>query len=405
MIITITDDFDPDKIADSGQCFRWEKKDDSTYRIIAGESCLYLTEEGSGRYELSCTEDEYRDFWQNYFDLQNNYRHIRERIDPKEDPFLWRAAEREKGIRILRQDPWEMLITFIISQNKNIPAIKQSVEMLAKRCGKKMTDSRGAEYYAFPEPDAVAALSEHELLDCKLGYRWKYVHAAAEAVSNGNIDLDSLLAADEDSTLTALTGLFGVGVKVASCVSLFGLHHTDAFPVDVWMKRVLKEQYPKGYPYEKYAPYNGICQQFMFAYYRHLNNQPVAEYLPQEFSVCKVKNYSGIDMEQPFVFTGCTDEEKSLVCPAGIVPKNTTSREDGWRAFRICGELDFSLIGILAGISQAMAAAGIGIFAISTYNTDYVLVKEKDFKKAKKTFADAGYRVVKKQEKQGKKEE
>ena len=116
------------------------------------------------------------------------------------------------------------------------------------------------------------------------------------------------------------------------------------------------------------------------------------ESLPQRFSVCKVEDYSGIDIEQPFVFTGCTDEEKSLVCPTGMAPENTTSREDGWRAFRICGELDFSLIGILAGITRVMADAGIGIFAISTYNTDYVLVKGNDFEKAKKALADAGYK-------------
>ena len=116
------------------------------------------------------------------------------------------------------------------------------------------------------------------------------------------------------------------------------------------------------------------------------------EPLPQEFSVCKVEDYSGIDMEQPFVFTGSTDEEKSLVCPTGMVPENTTSREDGWRAFRICGELDFSLIGILAGISRVMADAGIGIFVISTFNTDYVLVKEYDFEKAKKALTAAEYK-------------
>ena len=94
------------------------------------------------------------------------------------------------------------------------------------------------------------------------------MHAAAEAVSNGDIDLLSLLAADEASTINELTKLFGVGTKVANCVSLFGLHHVNAFPVDVWIKRVLEEQYPNGYPYEKYAPYNGIYQQYMFAYYR-----------------------------------------------------------------------------------------------------------------------------------------
>ena len=306
MLIQIDDDFDMDRIADSGQCFRWERQDPrdpaedpaawsprgsggsacriiagaeclyvtdsgggSTYRIIAGTECLYVTDLGGGSYDLDCTPEKYDDFWKNYFDLEEDYRAIRGRIDPDTDPFLREAADHEKGIRILRQDPWEMLITFIISQNRNIPAIRRSVEMLSAACGESKTDSRGREYYAFPMPAALRNLSEEELSACRLGYRGRYVHAAAEAVCAGEIDLGRLLHADEENTMAALTALFGVGVKVASCVSLFGLHHTDAFPVDVWMKRILADHYPAGYPFEKYAPYNGVYQQYMFAWYRH----------------------------------------------------------------------------------------------------------------------------------------
>ena len=269
MIVTIADDFDLKKIADSGQCFRWTKTEGNTFRVIAGEACLYITALEKDRYDLDCTEPEFDHFWREYFDLQTDYQKIRERIDRKTDPFLREAAEHEKGIRILRQDPWEMLITFIISQNKNIPAIRRSVELLAENCGRKLQDLRGQEYYSFPSPDAMACLSEHELLACKLGYRWKYIQSASKAVKNGDIDLNALQDADEKTTISALTGLFGVGIKVANCVSLFGLHHIDAFPVDVWMKRILAEQYPDGYPYKKYSPFNGIYQQYMFAWYRH----------------------------------------------------------------------------------------------------------------------------------------
>ncbi len=268
MILQINDDFNLNKIADSGQCFRWTKTDSHTYRIFAGKSCLYITSLEDGRYELDCTEEEYGRFWKDYFDLQENYKEIRSRIDPEQDPFLWEAAENEKGIRILRQDPWEMLITFIISQNRNIPAIRRSVELLAEACGEKKTDSKGLEYYAFPGPAEVAALTERELAECRLGYRCRYVHAAAEAVIREDIDLNQLKKEDDTAVMEALTGLFGVGIKVASCVALFGLHRTDAFPIDVWMKRVLAEKYPAGYPYERYSPYNGIYQQYMFAYYR-----------------------------------------------------------------------------------------------------------------------------------------
>ena len=111
------------------------------------------------------------------------------------------------------------------------------------------------------------------------------------------------------------------------------------------------------------------------------------------FSVCKVADYSGIEIDQPFVFTGRTDEEKSLVCPTDQVPDITLARDDHWKVFRICGELDFSLIGILAKISKILAENSIGIFAISTYNTDYILTKEKNFEKALKVLADAGYEM------------
>ena len=114
-----------------------------------------------------------------------------------------------------------------------------------------------------------------------------------------------------------------------------------------------------------------------------------------EFTVCKVEDYSEIELGQPFVFTGATDEEKSLVCPTALVPSNTTEREDGWKAFRIEGVLDFSLIGILSKISSLLAENGIGIFAISTFNTDYVLTKTKDFERAIKALESVGYEIGK----------
>ena len=118
------------------------------------------------------------------------------------------------------------------------------------------------------------------------------------------------------------------------------------------------------------------------------------ESLEIDFSICRVEDYSRIDLQQPFVFTGSTDQEKSLVCPTDIVPKNTITREDGWRAVRICGELDFSLIGILAGITRVLAERRIGIFAISTFSTDYVLTKEVEYEKAIHALKEAGYSII-----------
>ena len=111
------------------------------------------------------------------------------------------------------------------------------------------------------------------------------------------------------------------------------------------------------------------------------------------FSVCKVTDYTEIDIESPFVFTGRTEQEKSLVCPTTIVPQNTTDREDGWRAFRVCGKMDFSLVGILSGITGILAEGGISVFAISTYDTDYVLVKDDEFEGALMALKNAGYSI------------
>ncbi len=268
MILPIADDFDLARIAGSGQCFRWEHGEDGSWRILHGAACLYARDLGDGCFSFSCEEAEFDNLWREYFDLSEDYAAIRRRIDPEADPFLWTAVERERGIRILRQDPWEMLITFILSQNKNIPGIRRCVEALCAACGEKETDVQGREYYAFPSPAALAALGEEELRACRLGYRCGYVHEAAQAVRDGNLDLNALLSDQEDAALRALRELPGVGIKVANCVALFGLHRLDAFPRDVWVKRVLANEYPGGYPFELYSPYNGVYQQYMFAWYR-----------------------------------------------------------------------------------------------------------------------------------------
>ncbi len=267
MKITIDDDFNLDRIAASGQCFRWQKEESGAYRILHREHCLRIRPLENSGFELSCSEEEFRKIWYDYFDLGENYRSVRERVNPDEDPFLARACEYGKGIRILRQDPWETLISFIISQNRNIPAIKRSVGLLSETAGKRREDA-GDVFYLFPSPDEILSLTEDALAACRLGYRCRYVKAAAADVAEGRLDLSRLREESEDEALRALTAVCGVGNKVANCVSLFGLHHIDAFPVDVWIRRILEKEYPKGYPKERYSPFNGIYQQYMFYYFR-----------------------------------------------------------------------------------------------------------------------------------------
>ncbi|MCR4935928.1 MAG: DNA-3-methyladenine glycosylase 2 family protein [Oscillospiraceae bacterium] len=262
--IRVCDDFDLDKLALSGQCFRWTGAAGGGYRIVHRDRCLTVRPAGPGRYRLNCDEAEFCDIWREYFDLDTDYRAIRRAVPEQEDPYLARACAHGAGIRILRQDPWETLVSFIVSQNRSIPMIQKSVDLLCAAAGDKLRDAEGGTFHAFPSPEQLRALDDERLRACRLGYRCAYVRAAAEAVASGALDLDRLCAAEEPEALAALMRVPGVGIKVANCVALFGLHHLDAFPVDVWMRRILAREYPNGYPLERYRPYNGVYQQYMF---------------------------------------------------------------------------------------------------------------------------------------------
>lgn len=268
--VFISDDFDLAKIAESGQCFRWNLQADGSYRIIHAGQCLYIRKDGDGAYEVDCTDETFDDIWRPYFDLDTSYAAIRGRIDAGEDMFLAKAATAEQGIRILLQDPWEMVISFLISQNRNIPMIRYSIEALCDAAGECRTDTRGHMYRTFPTADALSRLSEETLKGpCRLGYRWRYIKAVSRQAAEGSVDFAGMADQTDEALHRALLGILGIGEKVASCILLFGYHRLDTFPVDVWMKRVLRNEYPGGYDRELHRPYNGVYQQYMFAYYRN----------------------------------------------------------------------------------------------------------------------------------------
>ena len=272
MFVDIADDFDLKKIADSGQCFRWQEYADpetglSGYAIPVGNHILHIVPTAeANRYSVSCTEEEWNGFWSDYFDLQTSYVDIRARIDKEDDPYLAAAADSGRGIRILRQDPWETLITFIISQRKSIPAIRGCVEKICRAAGESLKDSKAL--YSFPTARQLAALSTEQLSACGLGYRTKYIAEVSCLAAEGQLDFSSMQQLSDDDLLAALMELHGVGIKVASCVMLFGFHRMNAFPKDVWINRLLQEHYPEGFPLERYEPYNGVMQQYLFWYRR-----------------------------------------------------------------------------------------------------------------------------------------
>ncbi len=265
MIKIASEDFDIAKIAGSGQCFRMNESGDSCYLMVAANRLLRL-EFSDGESRLYCSQKEFDEIWKAYFDFDTDYRAIRESVS-KEDSYLFNAMQYGRGIRILRQDPWEMLISFIISQRKNIPAIKRSIELLCEACGERITSEAGS-FYAFPSPERLAEMSAGALNACSLGYRTKYIQKTAGLVANKEIDLEALRKASDEELLSKLLTIPGVGPKVANCVMLFGYHRLSSFPRDVWMNRVIDGEYDGSFPLDLYPGYQGVMQQYLFYYAR-----------------------------------------------------------------------------------------------------------------------------------------
>lgn len=274
MIVTIQDDFDLYKITHSGQCFRAIQEADNTYRFITGENILHITElsdkDDLGKtFEVSCTKDEWKKVWFEYFDLDNNYRKIRESI-PREDSYLRNAALLGKGIRILKQDKFETLISFIISQRKSIPAIRKSVELLSGNYGKKSHED-GVCF--FPTATEIFSATKEELATCGLGYRIPYIMKVAKQITEGEIDINQWDTLPDEELVTELKSIYGVGDKVANCVALFSYHRTGLAPVDTWIKKVIETKYSGINPFEGYGNYAGIMQQYMFYQAQHLKGE------------------------------------------------------------------------------------------------------------------------------------
>lgn len=283
---------DMDQIARSGQCFRFERKNEpgDIFSIAAAEHYVEAAKE-EDTFLFSCTEEEFHQFWAGYFDLEADYGSYKSHV-ASDDTYLKEAVKWGWGVRILQQDLWESLITFIISQNNNITRIRNSVSKLCTHFGEEkkgkglvlLTDgSYGEEerlYHAFPTPEAIKAAGLTGLAPLSLGYRDKYILSASEFASGpeGKAWLMELLEADYKKAHEMLLKQYGIGKKVADCVCLFGLHHVGAFPIDTHVKQILESHYPQGFPLERYQGYAGILQQYMF-YYK-LNHVKTGESVP-----------------------------------------------------------------------------------------------------------------------------
>lgn len=253
--------FDLSQTLDCGQAFRWSQNENGIWHGIAAGKYIELFEKDGAIIITGSNKDDFETFWRHYLDLDRDYANIIKNISSNETVKI--AANYSHGIRILNQDPWEALCSFIISQNNNIPRIKGIIERLCENFGEKTANG-----YAFPSAKKIASLTAEDLAPIRSGFRAKYIIDAACKVASGEIVLEELKTCDFDCAREKLMTIKGVGPKVADCVLLFGLGHIEAFPRDVWIKRAMTELFDGELP-ECAVPYAGIVQQYIFYYIRN----------------------------------------------------------------------------------------------------------------------------------------
>lgn len=257
-----------------GQCFRWDRQEDGSYIGVAKGRVLSISQQGTDVFLRGATIEDYKTIWERYFDLARDYGKIQKVLSC--DKVLKRAIEFGGGIRILAQDPFEVLISFIISANNHIPRIKQIIFRLCESYGEPI-EFEGRRYYSFPTPETIAELSLEDLKILRAGYRDKYILEAAKMVASGSLDLGKLYSMPYHKAKAELMKVKGVGEKVANCILLYGFGRHEAFPVDVWVRRMAAQYYGACSKAdidrvlcERFGLFGGFAQQYLFYYAREL---------------------------------------------------------------------------------------------------------------------------------------
>ena len=249
-----------DRTLDCGQAFRWRKDGEGIWHgVVRGVPVSLAQEEQITFFHTS--KEEFKRIWYPYFDLGRDYSAVSARLC--EDPVLARAVREYRGIRILRQEPWEALCSFIISQNNNIPRIKGIIERLCGSFGEEIAPG----WFSFPSPERLAGLEPEELSGLRAGFRARYIIDAARKTAAGLVSLEKLADRPTEEAREELMTITGVGAKVADCTLLYGLGKLEVCPMDVWMKRVVGAFYPEGLP-ACTRGIQGIAQQYLFHYAR-----------------------------------------------------------------------------------------------------------------------------------------
>ena len=268
-------DFDLAQTLECGQCFHFVKLGEEDYVLTAKGRVLHVSQEADTVTFYDTEEDEYVNVWKDYFDMDRDYSAIKKKLLEKDDK-LKDAIESMWGVRILNQEFFETLISFIISQNKQIPHIKKIVADISAKFGTYMGSFGGVDMYTFPTIKQLTDASEEDFKELKTGFRAPYIMDAIRRNMAGQFDEKELKDMDYDSCVKELMTIKGVGEKVANCVSLFGLGKKEAFPVDVWIKRIMETMYFDGvdtpkdkiaaFAKEQFGELGGFAQQYLFYY-------------------------------------------------------------------------------------------------------------------------------------------
>lgn len=253
---------------DCGQCFRFDVSGETAEGYAFGKKRLFTQLSDSEIMISPCTENEFELIWKPYLSLDSDYAQIRSELCSvrADDVSLKAAMETGNGIRILRQEPWETLCSFIISQNNNIPRIKKIIAALCKAGA----EIEGGDETVFPSPKTLIKMGKDGIFALKTGFRAAYLYDAACKVDSGEIDLDAIKEMPTERASEELCKIKGVGPKVAACTLLFGFGKYDSFPIDVWVKRVMQEYYGGNVSASDFGRYSGLAQQYLFYHRRYV---------------------------------------------------------------------------------------------------------------------------------------
>lgn len=287
-ILERQESFHPKHIFESGQCFRWNQKEDGSYIGVIKNAVINVRKEKEKIVFKGICEGDFKQIVRDYFDLDNNYNQMKGKLS-KIDDFMRISIEFGEGIRILHQDLWECIVSFIISANNNIPRIKGIIEKISQAYGNKI-EWEGKTYYTFPTPEQLSQASIADLRALGLGFRDKRIYHTTKKVLEKQFDLQKIQNLDDSEQIREeLLKLDGVGPKVADCIMLFSLKRFHVFPIDVWVRRVMNELYIHQeneekvskkilheLAKEKFLGLAGIAQQYLF-YYRKNQDFPQNE--------------------------------------------------------------------------------------------------------------------------------